>query len=132
MATRRGESGTIDQYIAGFPPEVRATLEMIRETIRKAAPKATETISYRIPAFTFDGGTLIYFAAFKKHIGIYPPLRGDAKLVREVAPYAGEKGNLKFPLDQPIPYSLIARMVRFRAKQLSLHTGAKKRSPQAR
>lgn len=132
MATRRGESGTIDQYIAGFPPEVRATLERIRETIRKAAPKATETISYRIPAFTLGGGTLIYFAAFKKHIGIYPPLRGDAKLVREVAPYAGEKGNLKFPLDQPIPYSLIARIVRFKAKQLSLRNEIKKRSQRAR
>ena len=111
---------TIDEYIAGFSPDVRAILKKIRATIHEAAPNATERISYGMPTLDVAGGP-IYFAAFKNHIGFYPPVRGDARLVREVKPYAGEKGNLQFPLDRPIPYSLITRMVKARAK------GAKKR-----
>ena len=107
---------TIDEYIAAFPPNVQAILEKIRATIRKAAPKAEEKISYNIPAFALDGD-LIYFAAFKKHIGVYPPVQGDAKLDEELSRYRGEKGNLKFPLDEPIPYGLITRVVKFRVKE---------------
>ena len=107
---------TIDEYIAGFPPRVRAILRKVRTTIRKAAPDATETISYRIPAFR-QSGILVYFAAFKTHVGLYPPVRGDATLTKALARYAGEKGNLRFPIDEPIPYSLIARVVRLRVKQ---------------
>ena len=107
---------TIDEYIASFPPEIRTILEKIRQTIHQAAPKAQEAISYKMPAFTLNG-TLVYFAAFKKHIGFYPPVRGDAKLAEAIAPYAGEKGNLRFPLNQPIPYALIAKIVKHRAKQ---------------
>jgi len=81
-----------------------------------AAPGAQETISYRIPAFRLNG-VLVYFAAFKKHIGFYPPVRGDARLEKAVAPYAGEKGNLRFPLDQPIPFALIERITKLRVKQ---------------
>jgi uncharacterized protein YdhG (YjbR/CyaY superfamily) len=114
--TGRSASGTIDEYIAGFPPEVQSILEKIRLTIRKAAPQAEERISYRIPAFALNG-ILIYFAAFKKHIGVYPPVRGDEKLSKEIARYRGEKGNLKLPLDEPIPYGLIARVVRSRVKE---------------
>ena len=109
-----------------FPPDVQVILERIRSTIRKAAPRAEETISYQIPAFTLDGN-LIYFAAFKKHIGLYPPVRGDAKLVKEVAVYAGEKGNLRFPLDQPIPYGLIARITKLRVKQNQQKAAARKK-----
>jgi uncharacterized protein YdhG (YjbR/CyaY superfamily) len=114
--TGRSTPKSIDEYIAGFTPEVRAILEKIRSTVRKAAPKATEKISYQMPAFVLDRD-LIYFAAFKKHIGLYPPVRGDQKLRKEAAPYAGEKGNLRFPLDEPIPYALIGRIVKARVKE---------------
>jgi uncharacterized protein YdhG (YjbR/CyaY superfamily) len=86
--------------------------------IRAAAPEATELISYRMPAFK-QGGILVYFAAFKRHIGLFPPVRGDAKLAKALAPYAGPKGNLKFSLDEPMPYALIKRIVRLRVKQCS-------------
>lgn len=116
MARSDSKPATIDDYIATFSPEVQAILERIRATIRKAAPQAAETISYRIPAFTLNGA-LVYFAAFRNHIGFYPPVRGDSKLEEAVQRYAGEKGNLRFPLDHPIPYPLIARIVRLRVKQ---------------
>jgi len=107
---------TIDAYIAAFAPEVRAILQRIREVVHEAAPDAEEAISYRIPAFK-QHGVLVYFAAFKHHIGFYPPVRGDARLEAATAPYAGEKGNLRFPCDQPIPYALIGRITRHRLKQ---------------
>ena len=116
MATDRATPRTIAEYIAAFPPEVQAILERIRLTIHGAAPDAQETISYQIPAFKLNGA-LVYFAAFKKHIGFYPPVRGDAALEKAVGRYAGEKGNLRFPLDEPIPYALIARIVKLRARQ---------------
>ncbi len=108
--------GNIDEYITAFPPNVRAILKQIRATVRKAAPDAIEKISYRMPAF-FQGGVLVYFAAFQKHIGLFPPVRGDEKLLKQAAPYTGPKGNLQFPLDKPIPYAQIGRIVRFRLKE---------------
>src|SRR5437879_10975930 len=107
---------TIDEYVAAFPADVQSILEKIRFTIREAAPQAQEKISYKMPAFSLDGD-LIYFAAFRKHIGVYPPVRGDEKLRKEIARYRGEKGNLKFPLDDPIPYELIDRVVKFRVTE---------------
>src|SRR5262249_14076681 len=95
---------------------VQAILEKIRLTIRSAAPGAEEAISYQIPTFKLNGN-LVHFAAFKKHIGFYPPVKGDERLMKAVSPYAGEKGNLRFPLDQPIPYDLIKRITRLRGKQ---------------
>ncbi len=106
----------IDEYIALFSPDVQAILERIRLTIKQAAPEAQETISYGIPAFT-QHGILVYFAAFKKHIGLYPPVRGDSKLEKSISSYRGEKGNLKFPLNQPVPYHLIERIVKLRLRQ---------------
>jgi uncharacterized protein YdhG (YjbR/CyaY superfamily) len=126
MAAGRKPPRGIDEYIAGFSPETRAILQRIRSTIARAAPGAEETISYRIPAFTLNGA-LVYFAAFKEHIGFYPPVRGDARLEMAVSPYAGEKGNLRFPLDRPIPYGLIQRIVRLRVKQNSARAAAKGR-----
>src|ERR1700760_2307087 len=114
----------IDEYIAGFSPEVQAILEKIRRTIHAAAPDAQEAISYQIPAFKLHG-ILVYFAAFKKHIGFYPPISGDEALVKAVSPYAGEKGNLRFPLDQPIPYDLIERIVKLRLEQSLAKAAAK-------
>jgi uncharacterized protein YdhG (YjbR/CyaY superfamily) len=107
---------TIDDYIAAFPPDVQSILNTIRLTVREAAPEAEERISYRMPAF-FQDGVLIYFAAFKKHIGIYPPVGGDAALDKKLARYRGEKGNLQFPLDEPIPYDLIRRIVKLKLKE---------------
>lgn len=118
-----GKPETIDEYIATFPPDIQAILQKIRATIAKAIPKAQEKISYRIPAFVLDGD-IIYFAAFKKHIGIFPPVR-DAKLKKEVARYAGPKGNLQFPLTERIPYTLIGRIAKARAKENAARAAAK-------
>lgn len=108
-----------DEYISASSPAVQPLLKKIRKTIREAAPQAEETISYGMPALK-QRGFLVYFAAFKKHIGLYPPVRGDAKLMRYAAPFAGDKGNLQFRLGQPIPYGLIRRIVKSRvlAQQL--------------
>ena len=125
MATGRVTPKSIDEYITLFSPEVQAILEQIRSTIRNAAPDAKETISYQIPAFTLNGA-LVYFAAFKNHIGFYPPVRGNARLEKAISPYAGEKGNLRFPLDHPIPYGLIERIVKHRVKQNSAKAAARK------
>jgi uncharacterized protein YdhG (YjbR/CyaY superfamily) len=122
---------TIDEYIAASPVEVRSTLAKIRATIRKAAPRAEERISYRMPAYKLNG-ELAYFAAFKNHIGFYPPVRGDEKLKKAVKVYAGEKGNLRFPLDERIPYALIARIVKQRVKLNEQAAKAKAASKAAR
>ena len=114
----RPKAASIDEYIAWAAPEVQPILQQVRQTIRSAAPTAEEVISYAMPAFR-QGGILVYFAAFKKHIGLYPPIKGDAAMMKAVAPYAGPKGNLQFPLDQPIPYRLIERIVKLRVKQAS-------------
>jgi len=124
MATRPAIPKNIDDYVAAFSPEVQAILERIRATIHNVAPEAQETISYRIPAFTLNG-TLVYFAAFKNHIGFYPPVSGDARLEKAIQSYAGEKGNLRFPLDQPMPYQLIERIVKLRVKQNSKKAAAR-------
>jgi uncharacterized protein YdhG (YjbR/CyaY superfamily) len=115
MKSNLAAPATIDEYIAAFPPKVRLILEKIRATIKKAPPDADEKISYQIPTFTLDG-PLVHFGAFKKHIGFYPPVK-DEKLKRDAAQFAGEKGNLKFPLDEPIPYTLIGRIVKARVKE---------------
>lgn len=107
---------TVDAYIAAFSPAIQRILRRIRQVVREAAPEAQEVISYRMPALR-QGGVLVYFAAFTNHIGLYPPVRGDAEIEKAVAPYAGEKGNLRFPLDEPIPYDLISRITALRLKQ---------------
>jgi uncharacterized protein YdhG (YjbR/CyaY superfamily) len=106
---------SVDAYIASSPPEVQPILEAIRTTVRKAAPTAEERISYRMPAY-FLGGVLVYFAAFKKHIGLYPPVH-DKSLKPLVSRYMGPKGNLQFPLSGPIPHGLITRIVKARIKE---------------
>jgi uncharacterized protein YdhG (YjbR/CyaY superfamily) len=117
MAIRRGpRKKNIDEYIAMFSPNVQRILEKIRATIHRVAPEAQEAISYGIPTFRLNGN-LVHFAAFKEHIGFFPPVRGDAQLVTAVSRYAGPKGNLRFPLDQPIPYDLVERITELRIKQ---------------
>ena len=116
MAISGAAPKSIDEYIAGFSPQVQAILKRIRRTIQTAAPEAQETISYRMPAFR-QSGILLYFAAFKTHIGLYPPVSGDATIKAAIAPYAGEKGNLRFPLTHEIPYALIEKIVKLRVSQ---------------
>jgi len=117
MRTNQTAPQNIDEYIAGFPHDVQEILEKIRMTIRKAAPDAEETIKYQMPTFTLKGN-LVYFAAFKKHIGFYPPTStGSAKFKKELSVYEGAKGSLKFPLDKPIPFGLISRIVKLRVKE---------------
>lgn len=103
----------------------------MRETVRAAAPEGTEVISYGIPAFRLNG-ILVYFAAFKNHTGLLPPVRGDCKLVKAASRYAGEKGNLRFPLDQPVTYELIKRIALHRAKQNPAKRNSAKQTPKTR
>lgn len=103
---------SIDDYIASAPEAVRPVLAAVRATVQAAAPTAEERISYRMPAFFLDG-PLVYFAAFKKHIGFYPPVRSES-LQPLLARYAGPKGNLQFPLSEPMPHGLITRLVEAR------------------
>jgi uncharacterized protein YdhG (YjbR/CyaY superfamily) len=123
---RMQRSKEIDSYIAQFPPEVQAILEKVRATIRNAAPEAEETISYKMPSFK-QHGILVHFAAWKEHIGLYPPISGNKTLEKAVARYAGPKGNLQFPLNEPIPYELIERIVKLRVKQDSERAAARRR-----
>ncbi|MFN2399903.1 MAG: iron chaperone [Gemmatimonadaceae bacterium] len=117
MRTNQRASRNIDEYIAGFSDDVQEVLEKIRMTIRKAAPGAEETISYRMPTFTLDGHYLIYFAAYKKHIGLYPAPIGNEEFEEELSIYEAGKGTAKFPLDKPIPFGLIRKIVKFRLKE---------------
>jgi uncharacterized protein YdhG (YjbR/CyaY superfamily) len=115
----------VDAYIAALPPKARAALRKVRTALRKAAPDAEETISYRIPALR-GNGILVYFAAFKNHIGIFPPVRGDERLDAALARYRGPKGNLRFPLDEPLPLALIARIAKVRVKQDAVKAAGRK------
>jgi uncharacterized protein YdhG (YjbR/CyaY superfamily) len=117
MRTNQRPPNDIDEYIAGFAHDVQELLEKVRMTIRKAAPDAQETISYQIPTFTLEGKYLIYFAAYKKHIGLYPAPRGIEKFKKELSVYEGGKGTVRFPFDKPIPFGLIERIVKFRVKE---------------
>ncbi len=121
----------IDGYISQFSDDVQAVLEQVRKTIGNAAPDATEIISYQMPAFR-QHGILVYFAAWKNHIGMYPPIAGDKANEKAFARYAGPKGNLQFPLDEPMPLDLIERIVRLRVKQDRAKAAAKKKAKPGR
>jgi uncharacterized protein YdhG (YjbR/CyaY superfamily) len=116
MNTKPTTSKNIDDYIAGFPEDVQKVLEKIRMTVRKAAPQAEEIINYGIPTFTLHGN-LVHFAGFKNHIGFYPTPSGIEKFKDELSKYEGAKGSVQFPLEQPIPYGLISKIVKFRVKE---------------
>jgi uncharacterized protein YdhG (YjbR/CyaY superfamily) len=113
MSIKKGFT-SINEYIATFPPDVQTVLEELRATIHAAAPDAIETISYNIPTFTLNGTYLIYFAGWKKHVSIYPIPVGVEAFNKEIAKYADGKGTVKFPLDKPMPFKLITRMVKYR------------------
>ena len=117
MRTNQSAPTTIDDYIAAFPQDVQATLEKIRLTIRAAAPDAQETISYHMPTFMLDGQYLVHFAAYKKHIGLYPAPIGIEEFQEELSVYGAGKGTMKFPFDRLIPFDLIRKFVTFRVKE---------------
>jgi uncharacterized protein YdhG (YjbR/CyaY superfamily) len=108
--TKKSGLSSVDDYLAEAAADARPVLKKIRAIVNAVAPQAQETISYQMPAFR-RGRVFIYFAAFKSHIGIYPPVKGSAALEKALQRYRGEKGNLKFPLDRPMPYGLIKRVV---------------------
>ena len=116
MKTDPSVPKTIDEYIAAFPNDVQEILGKIRMIIQEEAPDAQETIKYAMPTFTLNGN-LVHFAAFKKHIGFYPIPVGIEAFKDELSAYQGGKGSVKFPLDQPIPYALIHKIVKFRVMQ---------------
>ena len=116
LKTATSKPQNVDEYIARFSPETQAILQRVRQVVREAVPDAQEVISYQMPALKVHG-IVVYFAAFKHHIGIYPPVGAKAMVELGLAPYAGEKGNLRFPFAQPIPYELIARVAQTRAQQ---------------
>ncbi len=126
MKANRGGPKNVDEYIAGFPRDIQEILVKIRSTIRKAAPGAEEKISYQMPTFTLNGN-LVHFAAFKEHIGFYPTPSGTEKFQRELSAYKGGKGSIRFPLDEPIPFALIEKIVRFRVKESLERAGARKK-----
>lgn len=106
----------IDEYIAAFPAEIQKLLKQMRATIAKAAPGAEEAIKYAIPTFILNGN-LVHFAAFKNHIGFYPAPSGIEAFKKEVAEYEAGKGSLQFPLDKPLPLSLVTKIVKYRVAQ---------------
>ena len=106
----------IDEYIAAQPESLRPVLEKLRQTILKAAPKAEEVISYQMPAFKYHG-VLVYFAVFKKHIGFFPTPSPIPVFKKELASYKCSKATIQFPLDQPIPWSLVTKIVKFKVKE---------------
>ena len=127
MKTKPASPQNIDDYIADFPADVQEVLQKIRITIKKAAPRAEEAISYKIPTFNLKGQYLIYFAAYKKHIGLYPVPSGDEEFNQEISIYQAGKGTLRFPLDKPIPYKLISKIVKIRAKENSAKAAANRK-----
>jgi uncharacterized protein YdhG (YjbR/CyaY superfamily) len=116
MAMNRKTPKDFADYADRFPGEVRQLLGKMRRTIRKAAPKATEKISYGMPAFALNG-MLVWFAGFKRHIGFYPGAGAVATFKRELSAYKGAKGSVQFPHDKPLPLALVSRIVKFRVKQ---------------
>jgi len=113
----RQQFGTIDEYIKTFPKDVQIILEKMRHTIREAAPDASEAISYQMPTFKLNGKNLVHFAAFKNHIGFYPIPSGIEAFKKELSPYKQGKGSVQFPLDKPIPFDLVTKIVKFRVKE---------------
>jgi uncharacterized protein YdhG (YjbR/CyaY superfamily) len=116
MQTRKTTPTTIDDYLAQFPEDIRAILQNIRSIVHENAPEAQEKIGYQMPTFTLNGN-LVHFAAFKNHIGFYPTPSGTETFKKEISSYKAAKGSIQFPLDQPIPYELITKIVKFRVQE---------------
>jgi uncharacterized protein YdhG (YjbR/CyaY superfamily) len=121
MATSKGQFKTTDEYIAKFPKNVRDVLEELRRVIKDSAPEADEAISYGMPAFKLNGKNLVFFAAWKNHVGFYPggPSAIEA-FKKELSPFKQAKGTVQFPLDKPIPFDLVKKIVKFRVRENEL------------
>lgn len=120
MPTKSASPQGIDEYTAGLPEDVQNILARVRLTIQQAAPDAQETIKYKMPTFTLNGKNLVHFGAYKKHIGFFPPVSAaNAALKKKVEIYEGPKGALQFPLDKPMPLTLISRIVKQRVKEIA-------------
>jgi uncharacterized protein YdhG (YjbR/CyaY superfamily) len=117
MVVSKEQFKTIDDYIRNFPEAIQAILETMRHSIREAAPETAEAISYNMPAFRLNGKNLVYFAAFKHHIGFYSVSAGLEEFKEELAPYKQGKGSVQFPIDKPVPYELVKDMVRFQVAE---------------
>ncbi len=117
--TNRSKAGSVEEYLAGFPPETRRALEELRTLVRESAPDTTETISYAIPTFDLHGKHLVHFAGYGRHVGFYPTPGGIEAFLEELEPFIAGKGSVRFPLDQPLPAELIRRIVEFRVRQLT-------------
>jgi len=115
-ATSTTKFKTADEYISALPVNAKSILKEVRKTIKQAAPQAEELISYNIPAFKLHGG-LIWYAAWKDHISLYPRTARMEASIKELSAYEGAKGTIKFPIDQPIPFALITKIVKFRVKE---------------
>jgi uncharacterized protein YdhG (YjbR/CyaY superfamily) len=109
-------ANNVNEYIAQFPKDVQATLNQLRQTIKAAAPKAEEVISYMMPAYKYNG-MLVYFAGYKNHIGFYAAPTGHKTFKKELAIYKSGKGSVQFPLDKPLPLSLISKIVKYRVAE---------------
>jgi uncharacterized protein YdhG (YjbR/CyaY superfamily) len=107
---------TVDQYIAAFPADVKKRMQQLRKTIKAGAPNADELISYQMPGYKYFG-MLVYFAAYKNHIGFYPGAGGLLEFYKELSSFKSAKGSVQFPHDEPIPYDIISKIVKFRVKQ---------------
>jgi uncharacterized protein YdhG (YjbR/CyaY superfamily) len=116
-ATTKKRLNTIDEYIAVSPTSIRDVLEKIRQAIKESAPEAEEAISYGIPAFRLGDRELVYFAAWKNHVGFYPTPSGAEAFKKELSLYKQGKGSVQFPLDKPIPYDLVKKIVRYKVKE---------------
>jgi len=114
---KRAPAKNIDEYISTFPKETAKILQQVRMAVSKAAPKAEETISYRMPAFRYKGKIIIYFAGYKKHIGLYATPAAHTAFQKELSVYKQGRGSVQFPLDQPMPLDLIKRIIMFKVKQ---------------
>lgn len=108
---------TVDSYIAGFPEEMQVLLEQMRTTIKKAAPDAEESISYMMPGYKYCGKPLVYFGGFKRHIGFYATPQGNMAFEKELSKYESGKGSVQFPLDEPLPLKLVAKIVAYKVKE---------------
>lgn len=131
MRSKEGPAKDIDAYIGRFPREVQKRLQLIRTTIRTAAPELEEAIKYEIPTF-IGNGNVVFFAGFKDHISVYPAPRGNKEFQQELSRYAGGKGTVRFPMDEPIPLDLIRRITLFRLEQDRARAKARRKNAKQR
>lgn len=117
MLTPKKQFKNIDEYINRFPKNVQVILEKMRQTIKETAPEAVETISYQMPTFKLNGKNLVHFAGWKNHIGFYPVPSDIEAFKKELTPYKNAKGSVQFPIDKPIPYALVKKIVFFRIEE---------------